>query len=98
MIGSPRHSIVPPLGATWHNVQTSVRTNVSRETESRRSVYFGPVHGEHNTPVLSRGLLNGTLRAGPLIVEEYEGTTVVPPNCAARLDDAGNIVIEVGGT
>ena len=35
------------------------------------------------------------LRAGPLIIEEYEGTTVVPPDCAARLDERGNIVIEV---
>jgi N-methylhydantoinase A len=81
---------------TPEGVQTSVRTNVPQQSETRRSVYFGPVHGEHDTPVLSRGVLNGTLRAGPLIVEEYEGTTVVPPNCAARLDDAGNIVIEVG--
>jgi len=40
----------------------------------------------------------GYATAGPLIVEEYEGTTVVPPNCAARLDQAGNIVIEVGRT
>ena len=45
---------------------------------------------------LRASALDGKLRAGPLIVEEYEGTTVVPPNCAARLDDAGNIVIEVG--
>jgi N-methylhydantoinase A len=33
-----------------------------------------------------------------MIVEEYEGTTVVPPDCAARLDKSGNIVIEVGRT
>ena len=78
-------------------MQTSVHTNASRQPEGRRSVYFGPEHGEHDTPVLgARRARRQDLRAGPLIVEEYEGTTVVPPNCAARLDDAGNIVIEVG--
>ena len=65
-------------------MQTSVRTNAGHKAESRRKVYFGPQHGEHDTPILARAALNGKLRAGPLIVEEYEGTTVVPPNCAAR--------------
>ncbi|MEA2985095.1 MAG: Hydantoinase/oxoprolinase C-terminal domain, partial [Alphaproteobacteria bacterium] len=36
-------------------------------------------------------------RKGPFIVEEYEGTTVVPPNAAARLDEFGNIVLELDG-
>ena len=80
---------------TPEGVQTSVRTNSGHQPESRRKVYFGLEHGEHDTPILARGALNGKLRAGPVIVEEYEGTTVVPPNCAARLDKAGNIVIEV---
>jgi N-methylhydantoinase A len=32
---------------------------------------------------------------GPAIVEEETTTTAVPPGCRARLDDAGNLVIEV---
>ena len=83
---------------TPEGVQTSVRTKASHQPESRRSVYFGPEYGERDTPILARNALNDQLRAGPLIVEEYEGTTVVPPNCAARLDAPGNIVIEVGRT
>jgi N-methylhydantoinase A len=34
-------------------------------------------------------------RAGPLIVEEYDATTVVPPGCRAALDADGNIDIQV---
>ena len=34
-------------------------------------------------------------RAGPLIVEEYDATCVVPPGARAELDAAGNIVIDV---
>jgi N-methylhydantoinase A len=83
---------------TPEGVQTSVRTRASDQPESRRSVYFGPAYGERDTPILARSALTDQLRAGPLIVEEYEGTAVVPPNCAARLDAAGNIVIEVGRT
>jgi N-methylhydantoinase A len=80
---------------TPEGIRTSVHTKASRQPEGRRSVYFGPEHGEHDTPILGRDALTKDLRAGPLIVEEYEGTTVVPPKCAARLDGAGNIVIEV---
>jgi N-methylhydantoinase A len=81
---------------TPEGVQTSVRARAAAMPESRRSVYFGPQHGERDTPVIARGALDEKPRAGPLIIEEYEGTTVVPPNCAARLDAAGNIVIDVG--
>ena len=62
-----------------------------------RSAYFGADHGLVTTPVIGRGGLHSAPQLGPLIVEEYDATTVVPPNCAARLDDAGNIVIEVHG-
>ena len=60
-----------------------------------RRAYFGPEHGWLETPVLSRGdLASG--RAGPLIVEEYDATCVVPPGARAELDAAGNIVIALG--
>jgi N-methylhydantoinase A len=39
------------------------------------------------------GLAGGA--EGPVIVEEYDSTTVVPPGCRARLDDGQNIVVEV---
>jgi hypothetical protein len=31
-----------------------------------------------------------------MIIEEYEGTSVVPPDCTAELDGNMNIVIRVG--
>jgi len=80
------------------NAQESVRTDASYRPTGSRSVYFGPAIGEKDTPILARNALGAELRAGPMIVEEYEGTTVVPPDCAARLDKSGNIVIEVGRT
>jgi N-methylhydantoinase A len=56
-----------------------------------RSAYFGAEHGTLSTPVLDRGDLTRTPRPGPLIVEEYDATTIVPPGWSARLDEYANI-------
>jgi N-methylhydantoinase A len=61
-----------------------------------RPAYFGPAHGLLETPILGRADLDALARPGPLIVEEYDATCVVPPGCRAALDRSGNIVIEVG--
>jgi N-methylhydantoinase A len=60
-----------------------------------RDAYFGPAVGVVATPVLPRSALCDGPRAGPLIVEEYDATTVVPPGCSAALDAHGNIDIRV---
>ncbi|MCX7365558.1 MAG: hydantoinase/oxoprolinase family protein, partial [Alphaproteobacteria bacterium] len=60
--------------------------------QASRNAYFGDTHGWRETPVLSRAdLASG--RTGPLIVDEYDTTCVVPPDARAELDGAGNIVI-----
>ena len=60
--------------------------------QASRRAYFGDTHGWHDTPVLSRADL-APGRTGPLIVDEYDTTCVVPPGARAELDGAGNIVI-----
>jgi N-methylhydantoinase A len=60
-----------------------------------RPAWFGAAHGWLNTPVLRRSDLIGG-RTGPLIVEEYDATCLVPPATHAELDEAGNMVIELG--
>jgi N-methylhydantoinase A len=59
-----------------------------------RSTYF-PGTGTFSTPVVRRADLR-ECRRGPLIIEEYDATCVVPPDASARLDDVGNIVITLG--
>ena len=63
---------------------------------TQRDAYFGPDHGLLPTPVVSRSDLDGAGRQGPLIVEEYDATAVIPPDCTASLDRWNNIVIDVG--
>ncbi len=47
-------------------------------------------------PVYRRELLRaGDQFAGPAVIAEYSATTVLPPNCRARVDARENIIIEV---
>jgi N-methylhydantoinase A len=62
--------------------------------QDARQAYFGEEHGWMETPVLRRADLNLTSgRAGPLIIEEYDATCVVPPGAHAAYDATGNILI-----
>ena len=60
-----------------------------------RKAYFGPNIGLVKSRVVSRDGLENNAIEGPLIIEDYEGTVVVPPDCKAYLDDIGNIIIEI---
>jgi N-methylhydantoinase A len=64
------------------------------EASGSRMAYFGPERGSAETLIVDRAYLIETPTPGPLVIEEYEGTTVVPPDCTARLDKVGNVVIE----
>jgi N-methylhydantoinase A len=58
-----------------------------------RKAYFGREEGPIDTPVIERADLGPKPRSGPLIIEEYEGTTIVPPDASAVRDGFDNIVI-----
>jgi N-methylhydantoinase A len=66
------------------------------DSRAVRSAYFGPEFGLIETPVITRAGLDATPRRGPIIIEEYEGTTIVPPDAAVFRDHSGNIVIDLG--
>lgn len=70
-------------------------TEDSKCKECGRKAYFGPDLGLVTSRVVSRnGLANNAIE-GPLIIEDYEGTVIVPPDCKAKLDNMGNIIIEI---
>jgi N-methylhydantoinase A len=70
------------------------RVGETMAATAEREAYFGPELGWHPTPVLPREGLCETSRAGPLIIEEYDTTTVVRPGWSAHLDEWNNIVLE----
>jgi len=68
----------------------------NRNGPSQRPVYFGGSNGWIDTPVVDRGGLTDIPTDGPLIIEEYDSTTVVPPRWKASVDSWRNIVLEKG--
>jgi N-methylhydantoinase A len=69
--------------------------HTSSNAETLRPVYFGPAQGLRDTPVISRGGLGAEPVQGPLVIEEYEGTTIVPPDATASRDIHDNIIISL---
>ena len=63
-------------------------------SEPNRNVYFGATRGWASVPIVNRQALIGATTDGPLIVEEYDSTTVVPPNWNATVDQWSNIILE----
>ena len=65
------------------------------KTPNTRQAWF-PTQGWTETPVRDRASLTNTPTHGPLIIQEYDATCLVPPNATARLDPFGNIDIALG--
>ncbi len=62
-----------------------------------RQAYFGPQMGELAARVVTRqSLLDGVL-TGPVIIEEFDTTIVIPPGWRAELDRFANVVLSAVG-
>jgi N-methylhydantoinase A len=61
--------------------------------DTMHKVYFGAEHGLLDARVLTRTNLAARAAEGPLLIEEYDTTVVVPPGWRATVDTFGNIVL-----
>jgi N-methylhydantoinase A len=61
-----------------------------------RPAWFGREHGWLDTPVCSRGAVGSERRPGPLIVQEFDSTTLVPPGFMVYVDEQANVVMMRG--
>ena len=59
-----------------------------------RQVYFGKDIGWVQTPLTNRQSLDASAQDGPLVIEEYDSTTIVPPGWSAKIDQLKNILVE----
>ena len=66
------------------------------QDSSQRPVYFGADSGWVDTPVADRRALSSSPVAGPLIIEEYDSTSVVPPGWHVSLDRWQNVILDRG--
>jgi N-methylhydantoinase A len=77
-------------------IATSPTESPAAAVTERRPVYFGG-HGALDTTVYERAKLLARQRIeGPALVEEHASTTVVLPGDRLRVDDFGNLVIQIG--
>jgi N-methylhydantoinase A len=70
------------------------RAPMARHAGKERQVYFGPRHGTLLTPVIGRGDIGAKGTNGPLIIQEYDSTTVVPPDWKAAQRVRGFVELE----
>ena len=83
-VAAVSEGFVPPAGQTQAGY---------RPAKSQRMVYFPEGDARRAIPVITREDLSAP-RVGPLLVEEYDTTTVVPANSTAREDAFGQIRID----
>ncbi|MBA2965036.1 MULTISPECIES: hydantoinase/oxoprolinase family protein [Ramlibacter] len=62
-------------------------------TMPERRCYFGEEAGWVTTAVVSRGAVGRSPRPGPIIVQDVDGTTVVPPDATVWRDELNNLRI-----
>ncbi|WP_435348585.1 hydantoinase/oxoprolinase family protein [Haloarchaeobius sp. HRN-SO-5] len=73
-------------------------TRASDARKGTREAYFKSAGGFTETEIFDRSELGpGATFTGPAVVEEVNSTTVVPPTDAVRVDEYGNLVIDIGG-
>lgn len=85
--------LVGSAGAPDANTALRPATVMASSVGATRVAGFGGKHTNIETPVVTRASLTKPT-PGPLLIDEYDSTTVVPPGMAATLDAQNNIVLE----
>ena len=75
-------------------VEMTDQGNALTDDKPGRMVYFGAAHGQLETSIINRKDLLGQHQDGPLIIEEYDATTVITPGWTGTLDALGNILMK----
>jgi len=82
-------------GVRGRNFRPKAPVGLKTSNSYTRAAYFGKDRGLLDVPVITRYQLTSRFRKGPLFVDEYDSTTVVPPDSRAMLDVYGNIRIQL---
>jgi len=79
----------------FSNMRIDQRPGAARS--GHRLVSFTRGEPAIETEIVPRAAVGSEPRRGPLIVEEFDATIVVPPDTSISRDRTGNIVLEIGG-
>ena len=82
----------PPLASLIDTTRKS-----TRKAGQMRKAYFGERYGRLDTPTLEIEELGPSPRSGPLLLDTYDTTIVVPPGCEIALTAEESLVINTNG-
>ena len=69
----------------------AARASTRRDREMRKA-YFGEQYGSLDTPVLFMEKIGSSPRGGPLLIDTYDSTIVVPPGCKIAAVPGGLVI------
>ena len=75
--------------------QLTIAAPAAAAAAARRHVHFQRGRAATISEIVPRSALASRPSRGPLIIEEFDATIVVPPDATAHLDAIGNIVLEL---
>jgi N-methylhydantoinase A len=73
-----------------------IEAPAAAKSDKQRTIVFERGEPAVPVPVVSRADLAPTPAAGPLVIEEFDATIVVPAAAAVHRDRIGNVVIDLG--
>jgi N-methylhydantoinase A len=75
--------------------QLVFKSRAGAATSRVRAIHFGRGAGAIDADVVARAALSSEPRSGPIVIEEFDSTTVVPPDARVHCDAMGNIVLDL---
>jgi len=73
-----------------------IEAQAAAKSDKQRAIVFERGEQAVRVPVVSRADLAPTPAPGPLVIEEFDATIVVPAAAAVHRDRIGNVVIDLG--
>jgi N-methylhydantoinase A len=104
-LNTPLHVVNLRLVATLPSERPSLvafnrsanRDDARQEAPSTRKAYWGKEYGFMDTPVFGLRQIGERPSQGPILVDCYDTTIVVPPGCTISTGEWGNVSIEING-
>ena len=73
----------------------AIESRAGAPTARSRAIHFARGGAAVDTEIVARSALSSSPRRGPLVIEEFDSTTVVPPDATVHRDAIGNIVLDL---
>jgi N-methylhydantoinase B len=86
---------IPSKRPSSTTVATTHAETATQETKRTRRAYWGKEHGFMDTPVVGLEQIRQEPISGPLLVDCYDTTIVIPPGCTATMGEWGNVIINI---